>query len=154
MNWESWSFPNGFPLQGTRLLAGEDVFSALDGVLERIGNLQRLVSTWTENLSEEDCQRGSSSSSSSLSTSSSQDSPGRGSSAASPCPSSPSPVHLEAQEEEEEEVKSQEEAHLNGEEPKTRSSQPRCRWESVQCHLRKMELNGLVMEHLIFHRSG
>nr|XP_040037896.1 rho GTPase-activating protein 7 isoform X2 [Gasterosteus aculeatus aculeatus] len=120
--------------EGTRLLAGEDVFSALDGVLERIGNLQRLVSTWTENLSEEDCQRGSSSSSSSLSTSSSQDSPGRGSSAASPCPSSPSPVHLEAQEEEEEEVKSQEEAHLNGEEPKTRSSQPRCSRASQQLH--------------------
>ncbi|XP_062416364.1 rho GTPase-activating protein 7 [Pungitius pungitius] len=115
---------------GNLLLAGEDVFSALDGVLERISNLQQMVSTWSENLSEEDRQRGSSSSSSS--TSSSQDSPGRGSSAASPCPSSPSHVHLEEEEVEEEEEeegegKSPEEGQLNGEEPKTRSPQPRCR---------------------------
>ncbi|KAM8899793.1 rho GTPase-activating protein 7 isoform 2-T2 [Spinachia spinachia] len=115
--------------KGTRLLAGEDVFSALDGVLERIRNLQQLVSTWSENLSEEDRHRGSSSSS--LSTSSSQDSPGRGSSAASPCLSSPGHVHLEAQEEEEEE-EVKEEGHLNGEEPKTRSSQRRCRASQQQ----------------------
>uniref|UniRef100_A0A3Q4BKW7 Rho-GAP domain-containing protein n=1 Tax=Mola mola TaxID=94237 RepID=A0A3Q4BKW7_MOLML len=71
----------------SRLLAGEDVFSALDGILERINNLQQL--------------RGPSPSSSSLS--SSQDSPPHGSSAASPCPSSPSHIHLEVQRPEEEE---------------------------------------------------
>ncbi|XP_034406844.1 rho GTPase-activating protein 7 isoform X2 [Cyclopterus lumpus] len=126
----------------SRLLADEDVFSALDSVLERIGNLQQLVSTWSENLSEDDCQRGSSSSSPSLSSSSSQDSPGRGSSAASLCPSSPSHVHLEAQPpeetEEEQEVKSHAQVPVNGEEPKTRSLQSRCRvsqqlhWSSEQ----------------------
>ncbi|KAF3841169.1 hypothetical protein F7725_007031 [Dissostichus mawsoni] len=47
----------------SELLAGEDVFSALDSILERIGDLQQLVSTWSESLSEDDCQRGSSSSS-------------------------------------------------------------------------------------------
>ncbi|KAK2828032.1 hypothetical protein Q5P01_019066 [Channa striata] len=93
----------------SRLLADEDVFSALDNVLERINNLQQLVSSWSENLSEDDSQRGSSSSSSSSSSSpSSQDSPTRGSSATSPCPPSPSHIHLEVQhvqdrEEEEEE---------------------------------------------------
>ncbi|XP_031724810.1 rho GTPase-activating protein 7 isoform X1 [Anarrhichthys ocellatus] len=118
-----------------RLLAGEDVFSALDCILERISNLQQLVSTWSENLSEDDCQRGSSSFSSSLSSSSSQDSTGHGSSAASPCPSSPSHVHLEAQHPEEtEEVKSHEEVPVNGEEPKTRSPQPRCSRVSQQLH--------------------
>lgn len=74
-----------------RLLAGEDVFSALDGILERINDLQQLVSSWSENLSEDDCQRGSASSS-----------------LGSPplCPSSPSLMHLEVQhlDEEEEEV--------------------------------------------------
>ncbi|XP_034078943.1 rho GTPase-activating protein 7 isoform X2 [Gymnodraco acuticeps] len=100
----------------SELLAGEDVFSALDSVLERIGDLQQLVSTWSESLSEDDCQRGSSSSSSSTSSSSSQDTPSRGSSAASPCPSSPSHIHLEVQ---------QEEAPETGEEPKTISPQPR-----------------------------
>ncbi|XP_037834972.1 rho GTPase-activating protein 7 isoform X2 [Kryptolebias marmoratus] len=47
-----------------RLTVGEDVFSALDDVLERIGDIQQLVSSWSENVSEEDLQRGSSSSSS------------------------------------------------------------------------------------------
>ncbi|KAG8008436.1 StAR-related lipid transfer protein 13 [Nibea albiflora] len=119
----------------SRLLAGEDVFSALDSVLERISDLQQLVSTWSENLSEDDCQRGSStssaSSSSSSSTSSSQDSPAHGSSAASPCPSSPNHIHLEVQhpeeeeEEEEEETEIREKVPADGEEPKTRSLQPR-----------------------------
>lgn len=79
----------------SRLLDGEDVFSALDSVLERISRLQQLVSSWSESLSEDKCQRGSSPSSSSSSSSSSQDSP-----------SSPSHIHLEAQcsEEEVEEV--------------------------------------------------
>ncbi|XP_054482137.1 rho GTPase-activating protein 7 isoform X2 [Anoplopoma fimbria] len=125
----------------SRLMAGEDVFSALDSVLERIGNLQQLVSKWSDNLSEDDSQRGSSSSSSSLSSSSSRDSPGHGSSAASPCPSSPSHIHLETQhpeETEEEKVKSNEEVPMNGEEPKTGSPQPRSRvsrqlhWSSEQ----------------------
>ncbi|KAI3373895.1 hypothetical protein L3Q82_022464, partial [Scortum barcoo] len=49
----------------SQLLRGEDVFSALDSILERISDLQQLVSTWSENLSEDDCQRGSTSSSSS-----------------------------------------------------------------------------------------
>ncbi|XP_041807759.1 rho GTPase-activating protein 7 isoform X2 [Chelmon rostratus] len=129
----------------SRLLAGEDVLSALDSVLERISDLQQLVSTWSENLSEDDCQRGSSSTASSSSTSSSsssQDSPAHGSSAASPCPSSPSHIHLEVQhpeeEEEEEEAESREKAPVNGEEEKTRSPQPRSRvsqhlhWSSEQ----------------------
>ncbi|TNN64634.1 Rho GTPase-activating protein 7 [Liparis tanakae] len=97
----------------SRLLADEDVFSALDSVLERIGDLQQLVSTWSESLSEDDCQRGSSSSSSSspsLSSSSSQDLPA----AASPCPSS-------------REAESRAEVPVNGEEPNSRSPQPRCR---------------------------
>lgn len=72
----------------------QDVFSALDGILERINDLQQLVSSWSENLSEDDCLRGSAASSS----------------LGSPplCPSSPSLVHLEVQhpdeEEEEDEV--------------------------------------------------
>ncbi|XP_043997558.1 rho GTPase-activating protein 7 isoform X1 [Gambusia affinis] len=72
------------------LLADEDVFSALDGVLERISDLQQLVVSWSENISEDDCQRGSSSSS--------HDSPVHG----SPCPASPSHIHLEVQHPEEE----------------------------------------------------
>ncbi|XP_019118808.2 rho GTPase-activating protein 7 [Larimichthys crocea] len=128
----------------SRLLAGEDVFSALDSVLERISDLQQLVSTWSENLSEDDCQRGSStsstSSSSSSSSSSSQDSPAHGSSAASPCPSSPNHIHLEVQhpEEEEEETEIREKVPADGEESKTRSPQPRSRvsqqlhWSSEQ----------------------
>uniref|UniRef100_A0A3B4T224 Si:dkeyp-23e4.3 n=1 Tax=Seriola dumerili TaxID=41447 RepID=A0A3B4T224_SERDU len=118
----------------SRLLADEDVFSALDSVLERISDLQQLVSTWSENLSEDDCQRGSSSSSSSSST---QDSPATCSSAASPCPSSPSHIHLEVQEveeggEEEEEEESCEKMPVNGEEPK--SPQPRSSRVSQQLH--------------------
>ncbi|XP_035799842.2 rho GTPase-activating protein 7 isoform X2 [Amphiprion ocellaris] len=125
----------------SRLLAGEDVFSALDSVLERISDLQQLVSTWSENLSEDDCQRGSSSaSSSSSSSSSSQDSPAHGSLAASPCPSSPSSpsspshIHLEVQHPEE----SSEKTPVNGEESKTTSPQARSRvsqqlhWSSEQ----------------------
>ncbi|XP_035522181.1 rho GTPase-activating protein 7 isoform X2 [Morone saxatilis] len=129
----------------SRLLAGEDVFSALDSVLERISDLQQLVTTWSENLSEDDCQRGSSSStsssSSSASSSSSHDSPTHGSSAASPCPSSPSHIHLEVQhpeEAEEVDADARGKVPVNGEEPKTRSPQPRSRvsqqlhWSSEQ----------------------
>ncbi|KAM7397652.1 hypothetical protein PAMA_005796 [Pampus argenteus] len=117
----------------SRLLAGEDVFSALDSVLERISDLQQLVSSWSENLSEDDCQRGSSSSSSS----SSQDSPAHGSSATSPCPSSPSHIHLEVQQPEEEEEEEEEEESCekgNEEEPKTGSPQPRSSRVSQQLH--------------------
>lgn len=78
------------------MLAGEDVFSALDSILEKISDLQQLVSSWSENLSEDDSQRTSSSSCS-------QDSPAHGSSAASPCPSSPRHINLEVQLSEEEE---------------------------------------------------
>ncbi|XP_008295032.1 rho GTPase-activating protein 7 [Stegastes partitus] len=111
----------------SQLLAGEDVFSALDSVLERISDLQQLVSTWSENLSEDDCQRGSSSSSTS-----SQDSPAHGSSAASPCPSSPSHIHLEVQHREE--ADDCEKTPVNGEESKTRSPQPRSSRVSQQLH--------------------
>lgn len=99
-----------------RLLAGEDVFSALDGILERINDLQQLVSSWSENLSEDDCQRGSTSSS-----------------MGSLRPSSPSQVHLEVQypdeEEEEEEVeeRSCEKGLGDAEEQETRSQQTRSR---------------------------
>lgn len=75
----------------SRLLDGEDVFSALDSVLERISRLQQLVSSWSESLSEDNCQRGSSPLSSSSPSSSSQVSP-----------SSPSHIHLEVQCSEEE----------------------------------------------------
>uniref|UniRef100_A0A3P8S9I8 Si:dkeyp-23e4.3 n=1 Tax=Amphiprion percula TaxID=161767 RepID=A0A3P8S9I8_AMPPE len=85
-----------------RLLAGEDVFLALDSVLERISNLQQLVSTWSENLSEDDCQRGSSSSS--------------------------SHIHLEVQHPEE----SSEKTPVNGEESKTTSPHQQLHWSSEQ----------------------
>ncbi|XP_076025122.1 rho GTPase-activating protein 7 isoform X2 [Genypterus blacodes] len=108
--------------QVSLLLAGEDVFAALDGVLERINNLQQLVSSWAESLSEDDCQSGSSSSSSS-----SQSSPVQISSAASPCPpSSPSHIHLEVQRGEE-----TEEVPLNGEETEIRVTK-QLRWSSQQ----------------------
>ncbi|XP_045896343.1 rho GTPase-activating protein 7 isoform X1 [Micropterus dolomieu] len=117
----------------SRLLAGEDVFTALDNILERISNLQQLVSTWSENLSEDDCQRASSSSSSS--SSSSQDSPAHGSSATSPCPSSPSHIHLEVQHpEEEEEAESYEKVPVNREEPETKSPQARRSRVNQQLH--------------------
>ncbi|KAM6984023.1 rho GTPase-activating protein 7 isoform 2-T2 [Tautogolabrus adspersus] len=132
----------------SHLLAGEDVFSALDSVLERISDLQQLVSAWSESLSEDECQRGSSSSSTSSSSSSSctsppsssQDSPAHGSSAASPCPSSPSHIHLEVQrqQEEEEEEEEEEEVQANEEEQETGAVQPRSRvsqqlhWSSEQ----------------------
>ncbi|XP_041864360.1 rho GTPase-activating protein 7 isoform X2 [Melanotaenia boesemani] len=109
----------------SRLLAGEDVFSALDNVLERISDLQQLVTSWSENISEDDCQRGSSTSSSS--------SPAHGSTAASPCPSSPSHIHLEVQHPEEAES-----CEKVSEEPETRSPQARSRvsqqlhWSSEQ----------------------
>lgn len=100
----------------SRLLVGEDVFSALDSILERINNLQQLVTSWAENLSEDN--RGSSSPSSS-----SRDSPVHRSLAASPCPSSPSHIHLEVQHpDEEEEVGNHEQAT-----PELRSSQHRSR---------------------------
>lgn len=106
----------------SRLLADEDVFSALDNVLERITNLQQLVSTWAENLSEDDCHGDSSSSSSS------QDSPTDGSSATSPCH-----IRLDVQHpgetEEEEEAVNQE---LNGKKKTTR-------WEKVLIQEMKTE---------------
>ncbi|XP_072230787.1 rho GTPase-activating protein 7 isoform X1 [Leuresthes tenuis] len=108
----------------SRLLAGEDVFSALDSVLERISDLQQLVTTWSENISEDDSQRGSSSSSPS-----SQDSPAHGSSATSPCPSSPSHIHLEVQHPEEAEG-----CENAPEEPKSSSPQPRSSRVSQQLH--------------------
>ncbi|XP_028277507.1 rho GTPase-activating protein 7 isoform X2 [Parambassis ranga] len=115
----------------SRLLAGEDIFSALDSVLERISDLQQLVCSWSENLSEDNSQRGSSSSSSS--SSSSQDSPAHGSTAASPCPSSPSHIHLEVQHPEEAEKEP-----VNDGEAESRSARPRSRvsqqlqWSSEQ----------------------
>ncbi|XP_018584149.1 rho GTPase-activating protein 7 isoform X1 [Scleropages formosus] len=54
----------------------DDVFSALDNVMERINGLQQLVSTWAEKLSDEG------------DLDSANDS-------ASPCPSSPKDIHLE-----------------------------------------------------------
>ncbi|KAA8586498.1 hypothetical protein FQN60_000334 [Etheostoma spectabile] len=125
-----------------RMSVYDNVPDDLQLVLERIGDLQQLVSTWSENLSEDDSQRGSSSSL--PSSPFSQDSPGNSSSAASPCPSSPSDIHLDVQhpeeteEEEEEEVQSNKEITVNEEEPKTRSPQPRKRvsqqlqWSSEQ----------------------
>ncbi|GAA6225073.1 rho GTPase-activating protein 7-like [Lates japonicus] len=95
----------------SQLLADEDVFSALDSVLERISNLQQLVSTWSENLSEDDSQRASSSSSS----------------------SSSSHIHLEVQHPEEEEEE-EEKVPVNGEEAKSRSPQPRSSRVSQHLH--------------------
>ncbi|XP_074528528.1 rho GTPase-activating protein 7 isoform X2 [Halichoeres trimaculatus] len=118
----------------SHLLAGEDVFSALDSVLERISNLQQLVSTWSENLSEDECQRSSSSSSSSSScaSSSSQDSPAHSSSSTtSPCPSSSSHIHLEADEDEEEEEEEEEEQKSRSAQPRSRVSQ-QLHWSSEQ----------------------
>ncbi|XP_061596578.1 rho GTPase-activating protein 7 isoform X2 [Cololabis saira] len=115
-----------------RLLSDEDVFAALDSVLARINDLQQLVTSLSENLSEDDCRRGSSASSPS-----SQDSPARGSSASSPCPSSPSHIHLEVQHPEEAQgfQKEPEEPEEPGEpgEPATTSPQPRSR-ASQQLH--------------------
>ncbi|XP_077361496.1 rho GTPase-activating protein 7 [Festucalex cinctus] len=127
----------------SRLLGGEDVFSALDTVLERINDLQQLVSTWTESLSEDDCQRDSSSASSSSTSSCSHDSPANGSSAASPHPSSPTHIHLEAQhseedeeeeEEDEEEEESCEKSSVSEDESKTRSPQDKSSRVSQQLH--------------------
>lgn len=102
------------------LLGGEDVFSALDGVLERIGELQQLVVSWSENMSEDDCPRGSSSSS--------HDSPAHGSSAPSPCPSPPSHIHLEVQHPEEDgSEKAAEESETGGSPPpRRRTSRQLC----------------------------
>uniref|UniRef100_H3CQA1 Si:dkeyp-23e4.3 n=1 Tax=Tetraodon nigroviridis TaxID=99883 RepID=H3CQA1_TETNG len=85
----------------SRLMEDQDVFSALDSVLERIGRLQQLVSSWSESLSKDNCQ----------------DTPG--SSAASPCPSSLSHIHLEVQRSEEEE----EQVEVDGSIEKARRSQ-------------------------------
>ncbi|KAM9781856.1 rho GTPase-activating protein 7 isoform X2 [Syngnathus typhle] len=89
----------------SRLLGGEDVFSALDTVLERINDLQQLVSTWTESLSEDDRRRHSASSSTS---SCCDDSPADGSSsaAASPCPSSSPTPEVQRSEEDDDEGES------------------------------------------------
>lgn len=100
-----------------RLLAGEDVFSALDSILERINDLQQLVSSWSDNLSEDDGQRGSSSS---TAASSSLDSPPL-------CPSSPSHIHLEVQHPEEEVARSGKKGVENGEEHEMRSQPIRSR---------------------------
>uniref|UniRef100_H2RLS7 Si:dkeyp-23e4.3 n=2 Tax=Takifugu rubripes TaxID=31033 RepID=H2RLS7_TAKRU len=107
----------------SQLLEGQDVFSALDSILERISNLQQLVSSWSESLSEDNC-----SSSSSSSSSASQDSPGHSSSAASPCPSSPSHTYLEVQHSEEEVERSTKKATRS---QRTRGSQQR-HWCSEQ----------------------
>ncbi|XP_054612105.1 rho GTPase-activating protein 7 isoform X4 [Dunckerocampus dactyliophorus] len=123
----------------TRLLVGEDVFSALDTVLERINDLQQLVSTWTENLSEDDSQQDSTSASSSSSSTSScsHDSLAHCSSATSPCPSSPTRIHLEVQHSEEEE-ESCEKISESRDQSKTRSAQDKSRvsqqlhWSSEQ----------------------
>ncbi|XP_051903964.1 rho GTPase-activating protein 7 isoform X2 [Hippocampus zosterae] len=121
----------------SRLLGSEDVFSALDTVLEKINDLQQLVSTWAESLSEDDCQRDSSSASSSVSSCS----PASGSSATSPCPSSPIHIHLEVQHSEEdeeglEEEESCEKSSVSGDESKTRSPQDQSsqqlHWSSEQ----------------------
>ncbi|XP_060912100.1 LOW QUALITY PROTEIN: rho GTPase-activating protein 7 [Labrus mixtus] len=123
----------------SHLLAGEDVFSALDGVLERISDLQQLVSAWSESLSEDEGPRGSSSSSSCTSpASSSHHSPAHGSSPSSPSPSSPSHIHLEVQrpeegeEEEGEEEEGEGEAHE--EEQDTGAVRPRSSRVSQQPH--------------------
>uniref|UniRef100_A0A3Q3KC51 Rho-GAP domain-containing protein n=1 Tax=Monopterus albus TaxID=43700 RepID=A0A3Q3KC51_MONAL len=134
--------PMGDESEVRRLLSNEDVFSALDSVLERISDLQQLVSTWSQHLSEDNCQRGSSSSTSSSSSSSSQDSPVHGSSATSPFSSSPRRLHLEVQhsqetEVEEEDADSCEKAPVK--EPNMRSTQNKTsrvsrqlRWSSEQ----------------------
>ncbi|KAF6739525.1 Rho GTPase-activating protein 7 [Oryzias melastigma] len=83
----------------SQLLAGEDVFSALDSVLERISDLQQLVSLWSEDVCRESSRTGSSHDSSTRS-----------------CPSSPSHIHLEVQRPEEAES-----SRKIPEEPKTRS---------------------------------
>lgn len=97
-----------------RLLAGEDVFSALDSILERINDLQQLVSSWSDNLSEDDGQTGSS-----TAASSSLDSPPL-------CPSSPSHIHLEVQHPEEV-ARNGKKAVENGEEHEMRSQPIRSR---------------------------
>lgn len=99
-----------------RLLAGEDIFSALDSILERINDLQQLVSSWSDNLSEDDSQRCSSSS---TAASSSLDSPPL-------CPSSPSHIHLEVQHPEEV-ARSGKKGMENGEEHEMRSQPIRSR---------------------------
>ncbi|XP_019713662.1 rho GTPase-activating protein 7 [Hippocampus comes] len=121
----------------SRLLGSEDVFSALDTVLERINDLQQLVSTWAESLSEDDCQRDSSSASSSASSCS----PASGSSATSPCPSSPIHIHLEVQHSEEDEEgleegeeESCEKSSVSEDESKTRSPQDQSSRASQQLH--------------------
>lgn len=97
-------------------MAGEDVFSALDNILDRINDLQQLVSSWSDNLSEDDGQRGSSSS---MAASSSLDS-------LPPCPSSPSHIHLEVQHPEEV-ARSGKKGTENGEEHEMRSQPIRSR---------------------------
>ncbi|XP_061904849.1 rho GTPase-activating protein 7 isoform X1 [Entelurus aequoreus] len=123
----------GDELDVTQLLVGEDVFSALDTVLERINNLQKLVSTWTENLSEDDSQQDSTCASSSSTSSCSHDSLAHCSSAASPCPSSPTCIHLVVQNSEEEE-ESCEKISESGDESKTRSTPDKSSRVSQQLH--------------------
>ncbi|XP_061659185.1 rho GTPase-activating protein 7 isoform X2 [Syngnathoides biaculeatus] len=118
----------------TQLLGGEDVFSALDTVLERINDLQQLVSTWTESLSEDDCRRDSSSASSSTSPCS-HNSPANSSTATSPCPSSPAHIHLEVRHSEEEEgEESCEKSSVSEDESKTRSPQDKSSRASQHLH--------------------
>ncbi|KAM9332421.1 rho GTPase-activating protein 7 isoform 2-T2 [Pholidichthys leucotaenia] len=93
----------------SQLLQGEDIFAALDSILKRIGDLQQLVSSWSENLSEDDSRRAA--------TSSSHTSSSSASSGVSPCPSSPSHIHLEVQNPEEEEEEQHEKLPVSIEEP-------------------------------------
>ncbi|MEQ2310686.1 hypothetical protein AMECASPLE_011647 [Ameca splendens] len=115
------------------LMADEDVFSALDGVLERISDLQQLVVSWSENISEDDCQRGSSSSS--------HNSPAPGSSAPSPCSSYPSHIHLDVQHPEEEEGCSEK---VTEESKISESPQPRRRVNRQLCWSSRQNLTFLT----------
>ncbi|KAI1903561.1 hypothetical protein AGOR_G00028450 [Albula goreensis] len=63
-------------------IGDDDVFSALDNVMERISGLQQLVTTWTEKLSDDGDSDSANNS-------------------ASPCPSSPNDIHLEIKKHEE-----------------------------------------------------
>ncbi|CDQ60252.1 unnamed protein product [Oncorhynchus mykiss] len=68
---------------GQEISENNDVFSALDSVMERISGLQQLVNTWTDKLSDD------------------SDSDSNRGSTPSPCPSSSNHIHLEIKEAEE-----------------------------------------------------
>ncbi|XP_015250155.1 PREDICTED: rho GTPase-activating protein 7-like isoform X1 [Cyprinodon variegatus] len=124
------------------LMAAEDVFSALDSVLERINDLQQLVVSWSENISEDDCQRGSSSSS--------HNSPAHGSSGPSPCPSSPSHIHLEVQHPEEEDASEK----VTKESKTSGSQQPRRRVSRQLCWYGEQTLASLTSSPGLESRSA